>query len=124
MFHGIVLFWLINYIYWSGHLKQSMSWSCLKNLNITVVEYHQLSILAILFCQIKKNVPNNYQGVSLVDRHTWLSSLSLSKKAFPLEPTESPAHHCLATCFLFEKLSKGQAVRSTFKQLCFTCLHS
>ena len=34
MFHGIVLFWLTNYIYWSGHLKQFMSWSCLKNLII------------------------------------------------------------------------------------------
>ena len=30
-----------------------------------------------------------HQRVSLVDRHNWLSSLPLSKKAFPLEPTES-----------------------------------
>ena len=52
-----------------------------------------------------------HQRVSLVDRHNWLSSLPLSKKAFPLEPTESPLHHFL------ERLSKGQAARSAFKQL-------
>ena len=65
-----------------------------------------------------------HQGVNLVDRHTWLSSLPLTKRAFPLEPTENPIHHCLATCFLFEKLSNGQAARSAFKQLCSTCLNS